>query len=185
MPSNRPQGAPVLVEETPGCSYIFEWHTIYACGTQTQFPPNMTRCDAMSPSFQQYDLSPLIQAVGSGTNWKALAPTSNGSPSYLFSINICAGLVPANETIGACAGNTSVCQYQTIGNIMNPAFPPKNIGLSSSPFISSSGSLTINFTMVNLYITQRTTMTNSNIGHALLRRNPSLRADCLHLLESC
>jgi hypothetical protein len=133
----------VFLEETDSCSYIFEWKTIYAC--QNPIPPaGMRKCDAISSSFTQYDLSPLTMTK---QNWKAEFPLADGS-SYVFELNVCAPLVNTNTITGVCANSsTGACQTKPA----DKSFLQKSLGAPAPVTFTSDGDLVLNYYMVCMH----------------------------------
>uniref|UniRef100_A0A8B9SD20 Insulin like growth factor 2 receptor n=1 Tax=Apteryx owenii TaxID=8824 RepID=A0A8B9SD20_APTOW len=74
---------PVFLKETPDCTYMFEWHTQYACP-----PVKSTECSYKDNDGNFYDLSSLTRHR---ENWEAIALSASTQKYY---INVCASLVP-------------------------------------------------------------------------------------------
>ncbi|XP_055495415.1 LOW QUALITY PROTEIN: cation-independent mannose-6-phosphate receptor [Leucoraja erinacea] len=78
-------GIPVFLRETPDCTYLFEWHTSYAC------PPfRSIDCTVRGSDGSSYDLSSLSQ---SQENWEMEQQAGIVQTYY---INVCKSLVPQN-----------------------------------------------------------------------------------------
>ncbi|NWU92230.1 MPRI protein, partial [Upupa epops] len=74
---------PVFLKETPDCTYMFEWHTQYACP-----PVKSTECSYKDDKGNFYDLSSLSRHR---VNWDAIALSDSAQKYY---INVCKPLVP-------------------------------------------------------------------------------------------
>ncbi|XP_038659271.1 cation-independent mannose-6-phosphate receptor isoform X2 [Scyliorhinus canicula] len=104
-------GKPVFLRETPDCTYLFEWHTSYAC------PPfRYIDCTLRDSDGNSYDLSPLSQ---SRVNWEIEQQPSGVQKYY---INICKSLVPKNGS-WACPLNAAAClkngsKYTSLGDVV-------------------------------------------------------------------
>ena len=145
MTSN--QGVPVFLEQTDSCTYIFEWKTVYACEAQNPNLPVTTKCDVISPSFQQFDLSPLIMTQ---SNWLIEAPQTDGT-SYVFQINVCAALVNSSTLSGDCAKpGVGACQTKP----SQAAFAQKSLGSPSAPFVSGNNTLQLEYHLVCILLPQ-------------------------------
>uniref|UniRef100_A0A8C8S5J2 Insulin like growth factor 2 receptor n=1 Tax=Pelusios castaneus TaxID=367368 RepID=A0A8C8S5J2_9SAUR len=101
---------PVFLKETPDCTYLFEWHTQYAC------PPFQSiECSYKDNEGNSFDLSPLTRHR---ENWEAI-PMSGSTQKYY--INVCKSLVPLAVT-GSCPSNASAClvdgsKYISLGEV--------------------------------------------------------------------
>uniref|UniRef100_A0A8B9QBB8 Insulin like growth factor 2 receptor n=1 Tax=Apteryx owenii TaxID=8824 RepID=A0A8B9QBB8_APTOW len=84
---------PVFLKETPDCTYMFEWHTQYACP-----PVKSTECSYKDNDGNFYDLSSLTRHR---ENWEAIALSASTQKYY---INVCASLVP----YGSCPSDAAV-----------------------------------------------------------------------------
>nr|XP_014346456.1 PREDICTED: cation-independent mannose-6-phosphate receptor [Latimeria chalumnae] len=104
-------GQPVFLKETPDCTYLFEWHTAFAC------PPfKSISCSFKDTEGNSYDLLPLSRYRD---NWEIEHMTGNQSKRYY--INVCKSLAPQNGT-WACPANAAVCMkngsvYTNLGEI--------------------------------------------------------------------
>ncbi|XP_060687644.1 cation-independent mannose-6-phosphate receptor isoform X3 [Hemiscyllium ocellatum] len=104
-------GKPVYLRETPDCTYLFEWHTSYAC------PPfRSIDCTLRDKDGNSYDLTPLSQ---SQDNWEIERQRDVDQTYY---INICKSLVPKNGN-WACPLNAAVClkngsRYMNLGEVV-------------------------------------------------------------------
>ncbi|XP_064014257.1 cation-independent mannose-6-phosphate receptor [Pogoniulus pusillus] len=76
---------PVFLKETPDCTYMFEWHTQYACP-----PVKSTECSYKDDQGNFYDFSSLTRHR---ENWEAIALSASAQKYY---INICRPLVLYN-----------------------------------------------------------------------------------------
>ncbi|XP_027525200.1 cation-independent mannose-6-phosphate receptor [Corapipo altera] len=74
---------PVFLKETPDCTYMFEWHTQYACP-----PVKSTECSYKDDDGNFYDFSSLMRHR---ENWEAIALSATTQKYY---INVCKPLVP-------------------------------------------------------------------------------------------
>ncbi|KAM9656105.1 cation-independent mannose-6-phosphate receptor isoform 1-T1 [Morphnus guianensis] len=74
---------PVFLKETPDCTYMFEWHTQYACP-----PVKSTECSYKDDEGNFYDFSSLTRHR---ENWEAIALSASAQKYY---INVCKPLVP-------------------------------------------------------------------------------------------
>nr|XP_027309114.2 LOW QUALITY PROTEIN: cation-independent mannose-6-phosphate receptor [Anas platyrhynchos] len=74
---------PVFLKETPDCTYMFEWHTQYACP-----PVKSTECSYKDDEGNFYDFSSLTRHR---ENWEAIALSASTQKYY---INVCKSLVP-------------------------------------------------------------------------------------------
>ncbi|XP_065487218.1 cation-independent mannose-6-phosphate receptor [Caloenas nicobarica] len=74
---------PVFLKETPDCTYMFEWHTQYACP-----PVKSTECSYKDDEGNFYDFSSLTRHR---ENWEAITLTASTQKYY---INVCKPLVP-------------------------------------------------------------------------------------------
>ncbi|XP_074023125.1 cation-independent mannose-6-phosphate receptor [Numenius arquata] len=74
---------PVFLKETPDCTYMFEWHTQYACP-----PVKSTECSYKDNEGNFYDFSSLTRHR---ENWEAIALSASAQKYY---INVCKPLVP-------------------------------------------------------------------------------------------
>nr|XP_013042229.2 cation-independent mannose-6-phosphate receptor isoform X1 [Anser cygnoides] len=74
---------PVFLKETPDCTYMFEWHTQYACP-----PVKSTECSYKDDEGNFYDFSSLTRHRD---NWEAIALSASTQKYY---INVCKSLVP-------------------------------------------------------------------------------------------
>ncbi|XP_062428306.1 cation-independent mannose-6-phosphate receptor isoform X2 [Rhea pennata] len=74
---------PMFLKETPDCTYMFEWHTQYACP-----PVKSTECSYKDNEGNFYDLSSLTRHR---ENWEAIALSASTQKYY---INVCTSLVP-------------------------------------------------------------------------------------------
>ncbi|XP_029452555.1 cation-independent mannose-6-phosphate receptor isoform X2 [Rhinatrema bivittatum] len=94
---NRTLMQPVFREETADCTYLFEWHTPYAC------PPfKSVQCSLKDSDGNSYDLSPLSQYK---ENWEAV--TRSGSVQKFY-INVCNSLVPETG-LASCPSGAAAC----------------------------------------------------------------------------
>ncbi|MGH0163075.1 UNVERIFIED_CONTAM: hypothetical protein FKN15_044134 [Acipenser sinensis] len=95
---SRTPGKPVYLRETLDCSYLFEWHTSYAC------PPfKTTGCSSKDSDGNSYDLSPLSLPRA---NWMVTPMTGNTEQRYY--INVCKSLVQQNG-LWDCSSNAASC----------------------------------------------------------------------------
>ncbi|XP_058881252.1 cation-independent mannose-6-phosphate receptor [Acipenser ruthenus] len=95
---SRTPGKPVYLRETLDCSYLFEWHTSYAC------PPfKTTGCSSKDSDGNSYDLSPLSLPRA---NWMVTPMTGNTEQRYY--INVCKSLVQQNG-LWDCPSNAASC----------------------------------------------------------------------------
>uniref|UniRef100_A0A8C5X5C4 Insulin like growth factor 2 receptor n=1 Tax=Malurus cyaneus samueli TaxID=2593467 RepID=A0A8C5X5C4_9PASS len=78
---------PVFLKETPDCTYMFEWHTQYACP-----PHKSTECSYKDDDGNFYDFSSLTRHR---ENWEAIAISATTQKYY---INVCKPLVPYSAT---------------------------------------------------------------------------------------
>nr|XP_054484731.1 cation-independent mannose-6-phosphate receptor isoform X5 [Agelaius phoeniceus] len=78
---------PVFLKETPDCTYMFEWHTPYACP-----PVKSTECSYKDAEGNFYDFSSLTRHR---ENWEAIAISATTQKYY---INVCRPLVPYSAT---------------------------------------------------------------------------------------
>ncbi|NWJ02858.1 MPRI protein, partial [Crypturellus undulatus] len=78
---------PVFLKETPDCTYMFEWHTQYACP-----PVKSTECSYKDDEGNFYDLSSLTRHR---ENWEA---TTLSASTHKYYINVCRALVPYDAT---------------------------------------------------------------------------------------
>ncbi|XP_062345985.1 cation-independent mannose-6-phosphate receptor [Cinclus cinclus] len=78
---------PVFLKETPDCTYMFEWHTQYACP-----PVKSTECSYKDDEGRFYDFSSLTRHR---ENWEAIALSATTQKYY---INVCKPLVPYSAT---------------------------------------------------------------------------------------
>ncbi|XP_078412852.1 cation-independent mannose-6-phosphate receptor [Cetorhinus maximus] len=105
-------GQPLYLRETPDCTYLFEWHTSYAC------PPfKSIDCTLRDSDGNSYDLTPLSQ---SQRNWE-IEQQPGGAQKYY--INICKSLVPKNGS-WACPLNAAAClkngnKYTNLGEVVS------------------------------------------------------------------
>ncbi|XP_067845330.1 cation-independent mannose-6-phosphate receptor [Heptranchias perlo] len=103
-------GKPVFLKETPDCTYLFEWHTSYAC------PPfRSIDCTLRDSDGNSYDLTPLSQ---SRENWE-IEQQSGAEQKYY--INICKSLIPKNGS-WACPFSAAAClkngnKYTNLGEV--------------------------------------------------------------------
>uniref|UniRef100_UPI00398E403E cation-independent mannose-6-phosphate receptor n=1 Tax=Pristiophorus japonicus TaxID=55135 RepID=UPI00398E403E len=104
-------GKPVFLRETPDCTYMFEWHTSYAC------PPfRSIDCTLRDKDGNSYDLTPLSQ---SRENWEI--EQQAGVKQKYYYINICHSLVPKNGG-WACPFSAAAClkngtKYTNLGEV--------------------------------------------------------------------
>ncbi|XP_059504404.1 cation-independent mannose-6-phosphate receptor isoform X2 [Stegostoma tigrinum] len=104
-------GKPVYLRETLDCTYLFEWHTSYAC------PPfRSIDCTLRDEDGNSYDLTPLSR---SQDNWEIEQQRDFDQTYY---INICKSLVPKNGN-WACSLNAAVClkngsNYVNLGEVV-------------------------------------------------------------------
>ncbi|XP_067900725.1 cation-independent mannose-6-phosphate receptor [Heterodontus francisci] len=105
-------GKPVFLRETSDCTYMFEWHTSYAC------PPfRSIDCTLRDSDGNSYDLTPLSQ---SQENWEI--QQQPGVEQKKYYINICKSLVPKNGSwdcpfsAAACLKNGS--KYTSLGEVV-------------------------------------------------------------------
>uniref|UniRef100_A0A8C4P4C4 Insulin like growth factor 2 receptor n=1 Tax=Dromaius novaehollandiae TaxID=8790 RepID=A0A8C4P4C4_DRONO len=80
---DKTMSEPVFLKETPDCTYMFEWHTQYACP-----PVKSTECSYKDNKGNFYDLSSLTRHR---ENWEAIALSASTQKYY---INVCTSLVP-------------------------------------------------------------------------------------------
>ncbi|XP_013921730.1 PREDICTED: cation-independent mannose-6-phosphate receptor [Thamnophis sirtalis] len=106
----NPNLQPVFLKETEDCTYMFEWHTPFACP-----PAKSIECSYKDSAGNSYDLSPLIQQK---KNWEAISKTSSSQKYY---INVCRSLVPQ---LGAdfCPPDAAAClmngsKYISLGEV--------------------------------------------------------------------
>ncbi|XP_051868030.1 cation-independent mannose-6-phosphate receptor [Pristis pectinata] len=103
-------GKPVFLRETPDCTYLFEWHTSYAC------PPfRSIECTVRDSDGNSYDLSSLSQ---SQENWEIEQQPGVGQKYY---INVCKSLVPQNGSWD-CPFRAAAClkdgsKYTSLGEV--------------------------------------------------------------------
>uniref|UniRef100_A0A8B9CPG0 Insulin like growth factor 2 receptor n=1 Tax=Anser brachyrhynchus TaxID=132585 RepID=A0A8B9CPG0_9AVES len=83
---------PVFLKETPDCTYMFEWHTQYACP-----PVKSTECSYKDDEGNFYDFSSLTRHRD---NWEAIALSASTQKYY---INVCKSLVP----YGSCPSDAA------------------------------------------------------------------------------
>uniref|UniRef100_A0A8B9Q9A9 Insulin like growth factor 2 receptor n=1 Tax=Apteryx owenii TaxID=8824 RepID=A0A8B9Q9A9_APTOW len=95
---------PVFLKETPDCTYMFEWHTQYACP-----PVKSTECSYKDNDGNFYDLSSLTRHR---ENWEAIALSASTQKYY---INVCASLVPYG------AARKSSCPSDAAVSVMDGA----------------------------------------------------------------
>uniref|UniRef100_A0A8C0J8H0 Insulin like growth factor 2 receptor n=1 Tax=Chelonoidis abingdonii TaxID=106734 RepID=A0A8C0J8H0_CHEAB len=101
---------PVFLKETPDCTYLFEWHTQYAC------PPfRSIECSYKDNKGNSFDLSPLTRHR---ENWEAI-PMSGSTQKYY--INVCQSLV-LHAGAGSCPSDAAVClvdgsKYINLGEV--------------------------------------------------------------------
>ncbi|ETE64374.1 Cation-independent mannose-6-phosphate receptor [Ophiophagus hannah] len=107
---HNPNLQPVFLKETEDCTYMFEWHTPFACP-----PAKSVECSYKDSAGKSYDLSPLIQQK---KNWEAISKTSSSQKYY---INVCRSLVPH---LGAdfCPPDAAAClmngsKYISLGEV--------------------------------------------------------------------
>ncbi|XP_043744063.1 cation-independent mannose-6-phosphate receptor [Cervus elaphus] len=94
---DRSTQAPVFLQETSDCSYLFEWRTQYAC------PPfDLTECSFKNQDGNTYDLSSLSRY---SDNWEAI--TGTGSTEH-YLINVCKSLSPQAGS-EPCPPEAAVC----------------------------------------------------------------------------
>ncbi|XP_022416368.1 cation-independent mannose-6-phosphate receptor [Delphinapterus leucas] len=94
---DRSTQAPVFLQETSDCSYLFEWHTQYAC------PPfDLTECSFKDGAGNTFDLSSLSRY---SDNWEAVTRTG-ATEHYL--INVCKSLAPQAGS-EPCPPEAAVC----------------------------------------------------------------------------
>jgi insulin-like growth factor 2 receptor len=122
-------GAPVFVEETDTCDYIFEWRTSAAC---TERDVTGSTCKVEDPvRGVQFDLSPLT-----GTEYFA----QHSDAVHNYSLSICGGMP---ESSAPCDGRTGMdagaCQRATDGH-------EYSLGKQTSPLEIDDGMLTLKFT---------------------------------------
>ncbi|XP_051469304.1 cation-independent mannose-6-phosphate receptor isoform X1 [Apus apus] len=86
---------PVFLKETPDCTYMFEWHTQYACP-----PVKSTECSYKDDE-GNYDFSSLTRHR---ENWEAIALSASAQKYY---INVCKPLVLYGAT-SSCPSDASV-----------------------------------------------------------------------------
>ncbi|XP_048456907.1 cation-independent mannose-6-phosphate receptor-like [Rhincodon typus] len=104
-------GKPVYLRETLDCTYLFEWHTSYAC------PPfRSIDCTLRDEDGNSYDLTPLSRSQDS---WEIEQQRDIDQTYY---INICKSLVPKNGN-WACSLNAAVClkngsKYVNLGEVV-------------------------------------------------------------------
>uniref|UniRef100_A0A8C5SQA2 Insulin like growth factor 2 receptor n=1 Tax=Laticauda laticaudata TaxID=8630 RepID=A0A8C5SQA2_LATLA len=106
----NPNLQPVFLKETEDCTYMFEWHTPFACP-----PAKSVECSYKDSVGNSYDLSPLIQQK---KNWETISKTSSSQKYY---INVCRSLVPH---LGAdfCPPDAAAClmngsKYISLGEV--------------------------------------------------------------------
>uniref|UniRef100_A0A670YH54 Insulin like growth factor 2 receptor n=1 Tax=Pseudonaja textilis TaxID=8673 RepID=A0A670YH54_PSETE len=106
----NPNLQPVFLKETEDCTYMFEWHTPFACP-----PAKSVECSYKDSAGNSYDLSPLIQQK---KNWEAISKSSSSQKYY---INVCRSLVPH---LGAdfCPPDAAAClmdgsKYISLGEV--------------------------------------------------------------------
>uniref|UniRef100_A0A8C4YSS2 Insulin like growth factor 2 receptor n=1 Tax=Gopherus evgoodei TaxID=1825980 RepID=A0A8C4YSS2_9SAUR len=101
---------PVFLKETPDCTYLFEWHTQYAC------PPfRSIECSYKDNKGNSFDLSPLTRHR---ENWEAI-PMSGSTQKYY--INVCQSLV-LHAGAGSCPSDAAAClvdgsKYINLGEV--------------------------------------------------------------------
>ncbi|CAM5101789.1 unnamed protein product [Eretmochelys imbricata] len=101
---------PVFLKETPDCTYLFEWHTPYAC------PPfRSIECSYKDNKGNSFDLSPLTRRR---ENWEAI-PMSGSTQKYY--INVCQSLV-LHAGAGSCPSDAAAClvdgsKYINLGEV--------------------------------------------------------------------
>lgn len=121
-------GAPVFVQETADCIYVFTWATDAACS-----PTDSISCLLSDPvTSVQYDLSVLTKTTG---NWEAV-DTRQGY-AYRYLLNVCHTINPSTET-GSCNARGGGCQLSSTNSSKS-----YNLGFVSSPTISSSGAISL------------------------------------------
>ncbi|XP_054826091.1 cation-independent mannose-6-phosphate receptor [Eublepharis macularius] len=101
---------PVFLKETEDCTYMFEWHTPFACP-----PYKSIDCSYKDSDGNSYDLSSLTRYK---ENWEVI---SDAGSSQKYYINICKSLVPY-PSAGFCPPDTAVClkngsQYVNLGEV--------------------------------------------------------------------
>uniref|UniRef100_A0A8D0GH90 Insulin like growth factor 2 receptor n=1 Tax=Sphenodon punctatus TaxID=8508 RepID=A0A8D0GH90_SPHPU len=96
----------MFLKETPDCTYLFEWHTPYAC------PPfKSIECSYKDSDGNSYDLSPLAR---NKENWEAISMF--GSPQRYY-INVCKSLVPHFCPLDAAACLEDGSNYVNLGEV--------------------------------------------------------------------
>ncbi|KJE92774.1 hypothetical protein, variant 2 [Capsaspora owczarzaki ATCC 30864] len=124
-------GAPVFVQESADCVYIFNWATDAACP-----PSDQLECMATHPTTgRQYDLSPLIKTIG---NWEAL--DSAEGDSYRYLINVCHAINP-DAYSNKCNVRSAACQLKPT----DPDFA-HDLGLPAAPTFTN-GALTLQYSL--------------------------------------
>ncbi|KAJ7342167.1 hypothetical protein JRQ81_009332 [Phrynocephalus forsythii] len=106
----HPDLEPVFLKETEDCTYMFEWHTPFAC------PPfKSIECSYKDDAGNSYDLSSLTRHK---ENWEAI---SSADSSQKYYINVCKSLVP-HQGVGFCPPDAAAClmdgsKYINLGEV--------------------------------------------------------------------
>lgn len=101
----HPNLQPVFLKETEDCTYMFEWHTPFACP-----PYKSIDCSYKSSDGNSYDLSSLTRHK---ENWEAI---SRDDSSHKFYINVCKSLVP-HQVTGSCPSDAAACLVEGTSHI--------------------------------------------------------------------
>ncbi|XP_006264642.3 cation-independent mannose-6-phosphate receptor [Alligator mississippiensis] len=101
---------PMFLKETPDCTYLFEWHTPYAC-----LPLRSVECYYKDSEGNSFDLSSLTRHR---ENWEAISMFGSAQRYY---INVCKSLV-THGGAGSCPLNAAAClvdgsSYINIGEV--------------------------------------------------------------------
>ncbi|CAL1586585.1 unnamed protein product [Knipowitschia caucasica] len=118
-PSKDP-GTPQFINETPDCTYMFNWPTALAC-----IPVKTTSCSYNDGQGHSYDLSSLAMTT---ENWEAAHRTGGTERFY---INVCRSLVKQGA-LWKCPSSAASCmrsgdQYVNLGQVSSPPTMEKNI----------------------------------------------------------
>uniref|UniRef100_A0A6J0UVP4 Cation-independent mannose-6-phosphate receptor isoform X1 n=1 Tax=Pogona vitticeps TaxID=103695 RepID=A0A6J0UVP4_9SAUR len=106
----HPDLEPVFLKETEDCTYMFEWHTPFAC------PPfKSIECSYKDDAGNSYDLSALTRHK---ENWEAISKTDSSQKYY---INVCKSLVP-HQGVDFCPPDAAAClmdgsKYINLGEV--------------------------------------------------------------------
>uniref|UniRef100_A0A8D2Q893 Insulin like growth factor 2 receptor n=1 Tax=Varanus komodoensis TaxID=61221 RepID=A0A8D2Q893_VARKO len=106
----HPDLKPVFLKETEDCTYMFEWHTPFACP-----PSKAVECSYKDSAGNSYDLSSLTRHK---ENWEAI---SRANPKQKYYINVCKSLVP-HKGADSCPPDAAAClmdgsKYVNLGEV--------------------------------------------------------------------